>query len=183
MTLKENITKQFQKSVEKYRDDVLKLDSLRDEQTEVVRRFKSSSPAGKEKLKKELISLHRKVEQQKKVVDQSEREFNKVLLNEPTDFEIEETISESFTSTIINNIKKSVESAKKQSLLSIQKSLIENGYSPTMVYSPFPHLLLKRGRSKFVITLRSHVTDDSEFVVGKYAGGILENTTLDEFIF
>lgn len=84
------ITKRFQDAVEAFRDEQLKMDKLRDEQDALVAKFKKSSPEQKEKLKKDLIAMHKKVKSQRKSVEQAERKFNKMLVDEPEDFDINE---------------------------------------------------------------------------------------------
>lgn len=84
------ITKGFQQAVEKFRDEQMKLDKLRDEQDELVSKFKKASPKDKEKLKKDLISMHKKVKTQQKNAENAERFFNKALQDEPEDLEMNE---------------------------------------------------------------------------------------------
>ena len=81
------ITKGFQSAVEAYRSESLKLQDLRDEQDKLVNTFKKSTPEQKEKLKKDLIAMHKKVQSQKKAVDRAETKFNKMVMDEPEELE------------------------------------------------------------------------------------------------
>jgi len=104
----ESISRGFSKAVEKYRDEELKLQKIRDKQQELVKKFKNSDSKGKERLKKDLIKMHRAVQKQKDIVDRAERDFNNAVMNEP------EELQESSVKDAINKIKGIFKSSKNK---------------------------------------------------------------------
>lgn len=85
--IQENISSAFTKAAEKYQEEQLKLQDIVDKQEDVVKKFKKAKGDEKERLKKELIKLHRDQKSQMKKVHQAESKFEKALDNEPVELE------------------------------------------------------------------------------------------------
>lgn len=85
--LDEEISRSFTKAAESYQKEQLKLQDIVDEQEEVVKKFKKAKGDEKEKLKKELIRLHKEQKTQMKKVHDTEKKFEKALNNEPVELE------------------------------------------------------------------------------------------------
>lgn len=85
--IQENISRSFTKAAEKYQEEQLKLQDIMDKQEDMVKKFKKAKGDEKERLKKELIKLHREQKSQMKKVHQAESKFEKALDNEPVELE------------------------------------------------------------------------------------------------
>jgi len=99
------ISKGFKQASESYQQEGLKLQNLLDKQTELVNKFKKSSADEKEKLKKEIVNLHKEVKNQTAKFKTAETKFNKALLDEPEDLDEsvnEETEYQKFFKTVLS---------------------------------------------------------------------------------
>lgn len=87
-------TKSFKKAVEAYQKELLKLQTLRDEQKKLANAFVSEKDGDKKaKMKPNLIAHHKKVKAQEEVVNKAEFEYERAMHKEPVDLD-EVTINE-----------------------------------------------------------------------------------------
>lgn len=81
------VSKAFKKATEEYHALLFKRQESEKEQKELVGKFKASSPEEKEKLKPELISLHKYIKSLEPKIAKAERAYNKAIAGEPIELE------------------------------------------------------------------------------------------------
>jgi glutamate racemase len=82
-----NVSKKFQKAVELYHNLLYQRQQLEKKQKEIVTKFKSSSPDVKQKLKPELINLHKEIKSLESKIAKAERDYNSAIAGEPVNLE------------------------------------------------------------------------------------------------
>ena len=83
------VSKKFKKAVEAYQALLLQRQELLKKQKETVNKFKSAKPEDKQKMKPELISLHKEVQALNSKIAKAERAYNAAIMGEPVELEDE----------------------------------------------------------------------------------------------
>ena len=83
------VSKKFKKAVEGYQGLLLQRQELEKKQKETVNKFKSGSSSDKQKMKPQLISLHKEVQALNSKIAKAERADNAAIMGEPVEFEDE----------------------------------------------------------------------------------------------
>jgi len=81
------VSKKFQKAVELYQSLLYQRQQLEKKQKEVVVKFRSASPEEKQKLKPELIKLHKEVKSFESKINKAERDYEAAITGEPVNLE------------------------------------------------------------------------------------------------